>query len=196
MAESLRTALDVDAAFVGEGAEADERLIAAHRQVGQFGDVAGDGGEGGELLAADGGVAELEFEIGDDGAEIGVAAALAIAVDAALDVRAARLDRGDGVGDGDVGIVMGMDADDAVEASGGLRRRLRRGGAVRCAAVGVAEAEDVGAGFLGGFERAQGELGIVLVAVEEMLGVVDHFAAVVFEIADGFGDELADSLLR
>ena len=31
---------DVDAAFVGEGALADIRLIAAQRQVGQFGDVA------------------------------------------------------------------------------------------------------------------------------------------------------------
>ena len=57
------------------------------------------------------------------------------------------------------------------------------------AAVGVAEAEDIGAGLLGGFERAQGVIGVGDVAVEEMLGVVDDFLAVILEVADGFGDE-------
>ena len=45
-------------------------------------------------------------------------------------------------------------------------------------------------GFLRGFERAQREVGIGVVAVEEMLGVVDHFAAVVFQILHGFRDQL------
>ena len=44
--------------------------------------------------------------------------------------------------------------------------------------------------FVGGFESAQGEIGVGGVAVEEMLGVVDHFLAVVLEVAHGFGDEL------
>ena len=57
------------------------------------------------------------------------------------------------------------------------------------AAVGIAEAEDIGAGLLGGFQRAQGVIGVGDVAVEEMLGVVDHFLAVVLEVAHGFGDE-------
>ena len=58
------------------------------------------------------------------------------------------------------------------------------------AAVGVAEAEDIGAGAFGGFERAQGEVGIMDVAVEEMLGVVDDFLAVVDQVLHGFEDEL------
>ena len=36
--------------------------------------------------------------------------------------------------------------------------------------------------------RAKSRIGVV--AVEEMLGVVDHFLAVVLQVADGFGDEL------
>ena len=104
------------AALVGEGALADEGLIVAQRQVGQFGDEAADGGEAGQLLRADGGVAELQFQVGDDGGQIGVAAALAVAVHAALHVGGAGFDGGQGVGHGEVGIVVGVDADDAVEA--------------------------------------------------------------------------------
>ena len=63
----------------------------------------------------------------------------------------------------------------------------RRGG--DRAAVGIAEAEDVGAGLMGGFQGAQGVIGVGDVAVEEMLGVVDHFLAVILDVADGFGDE-------
>ena len=67
-------------------------------------------------LLADGGVAHLQFEIGDDRGQIGVAAALAVAVDAALDVRETLLDGGQRVGDAEIGIVMRMDAEHAVEA--------------------------------------------------------------------------------
>ena len=64
------------------------------------------------------------------------------------------------------------------------------------AAVGVAETEDVGAGVFGGFERAQSEVAVVNVAIEEMLGVVDHFFAVVFEIAHGLGNDGQVLVLR
>ena len=85
--------------------------------------------------------------------EVGIAAALAVAVHAALHVGGAFFDGGEGVGDGDVGIVVGVDADDAIETAADVGDDLdeaRRDGA----AVGVAEAEDIGAGLLGGFERA------------------------------------------
>ena len=58
------------------------------------------------------------------------------------------------------------------------------------AAVGVAEAEHVGAGVLGGFERPQGVIGVGVVAVEEVLGVVDHFLAVLLQVPHGVGDQL------
>ena len=52
----LEYGADVHAALVGEGALADEGLVVAQRQVGQFGDEAADTGESGEFLGADGGV--------------------------------------------------------------------------------------------------------------------------------------------
>ena len=84
---------------------------------------------------------------------------------------------------------MSMDAEHAVEAfahfGADLLEAGRDGPAVR-----VAQAQHVGAGFLRGFERAQGEIGLVRVAVEEMLRVIDHFLAVCFEIGDSIGNEL------
>ena len=62
------------------------------------------------------------------GAQVGVAAALAVAVHAALHVRGARLDGGDGVGHGHVGIVVGVDADHAVEALAHFGDDLDRAG--------------------------------------------------------------------
>ncbi len=56
------------------------------------------------------------------------------------------------------------------------------------AAVGVAEHDSRGPGGGGGLDRLAGVFGIVLPAVEEMLGVVDHFAARFAEIADRFVD--------
>ena len=70
-------------------------------------------------------MAQLEFQVGDDASQIGVAAALAVAVHAALHVRGAGFHRGQGVGDRQSLIVVGVDADDAVEAAGALRRRFR-----------------------------------------------------------------------
>ena len=113
----LQHGADVHAALVGEGALADEGLVVAQRKIGQFGDEAADAGEAGELLGADGGVAELEFEVGDDAGEVGVAAALAVAVHAALHVRGAGFDRGEVLADGEIAIVVGVDADDAIEAA-------------------------------------------------------------------------------
>ena len=184
----LEDGADVHAALVGEGAFADEGLVVAQRKVGQFGDEAADAGETGEFLGADGGVVEFEFEVGDDAGEVGVAAALAVAVHAALHVGHAGFDGGQGVGDGEIAIVVGVDADDAIETAadfGDHFDQARGDGA----AVGIAEAEDIGAGFMGGLQGAEGVIGVGDVAVEEMLGVVDDLLAVVLDIADGFGDE-------
>ncbi len=167
------------AALVRKRALADEGLIVAHGQVRQLGDVARHRGERLQLLRPDGGVPQLQLQVSDDRHHVGVAAALSIAVDAALHVRTSGFHRGDGIGHCDFAIVVRMDADHAVEPLAHLRDHLNN--TVRqVAAVGVAQAEHVGAGLLGGFERTHGELGVGVVAVEKMLGVVDHFAAVVF----------------
>src|SRR5437763_11680366 len=97
--------------FMSKSTLSNKWLIVAQGQVGQLGDKAASGAQAREPLAADRGVAEFQLEVGDDGGEIGVAAALAVAVHTALDVRSARLDGGDTVGDRGIGVVVGMDAD-------------------------------------------------------------------------------------
>ena len=83
---------------------------------------------------------------------------------------------------------MGVDADDAVESPSNIFDDLGKEGCER-ASIGIAEAEDVGAGVFGGFESAESEVAIVDVAVEEVLGVVDHFFAVVLQVTDRLGDD-------
>src|SRR5450755_4569494 len=57
------------------------------------------------------------------------------------------------------------------------------------AAIGIAETENVGAGVLGGFNGAQRESRVGVIAIEEMFRVVDHFSAVVAQILYGFRND-------
>ena len=91
--------------------------------------------------------AHLQLEVRKDRDQVGVAGALAVAVDGALHVGRARLDRGQRVRDADSGIVVRMDSDDDVSpkrldtsavAAADLRRQAR--------AVGVAERDVLCAG--------------------------------------------------
>src|SRR5947209_8329425 len=61
----LHHGADVNAALVGESAGADKRLIAAQREIGEFGDEAGNGSKLLQLLGTNGGVAELQLQIGN-----------------------------------------------------------------------------------------------------------------------------------
>ncbi len=56
------------------------------------------------------------------------------------------------------------------------------------AAVGVAQDDDRGAGVLGRSQRLQGVLGVVPVAVEEVLGVVEDLAAGLAAVGHRIGD--------
>lgn len=55
-------------------------------------------------------------------------------------------------------------------------------------AIGIAEDEVVGSCFGGGFESAEGVIGIGGVAIEEVFGIIDDFASLFFEDGDGVGD--------
>jgi hypothetical protein len=63
-------------------------------------------GETRELLVADDVQAHLELERRDDADEVGVAAALAVAVDGALDLTGAGLDGDQAAGDGALAVVV------------------------------------------------------------------------------------------
>ena len=127
---------------------------------------------------------ELELEVGDDGDEVGVAGALAVAVDAALHVRGAGRDRGERVGNGTAAVVVGVDAD---AGAGGLDHVEHDVGdpVGQHAAVGVAERDDLGAGLGSGAEDLERVLAVGAVAVEEVLGVEEHRLPLLAQVGDG-----------
>ena len=103
------------------------------------------------------GVGGLEEEGGDEADEVGVAAALAEAVERALDLARAGVDGGERAGDGVAGVVVGVDAEAVAGDAGG--DDLGGDGADlggQGAAVGVAEDDPAGAGVEGGAEAVEG----------------------------------------
>ena len=85
-----------------------------------LGDVVADGGEPLEPAVGEALVAELELQVGDDRREVGVARALAEAVQRALHVTGAGAHRGHRVGDRAAGVVVAVDADhDVARRRGG-----------------------------------------------------------------------------
>ena len=147
-----------------------------------------------EILPADGPDAHFQFQVGDDRAEVGVAAPLAVTVDGSLDLAGTEADRLQGVGHGQLGVVMGVDADG--RAGQPVEHRLDRHGYIggQGAAVGVAEDQPGGPGLMGGPEGLQGVLRVVLVAVEEVLGVEDDLIDALLQVADAVGDQFEISL--
>ena len=123
----------VHAGLVGEGVAADVGAVGVRRHVAELVEVVRGRGEAGQLLLADDLEAHLQLQRGQDRGEVGVAAALAVAVDAALDEARPGLDGGQRVGDGALGVVVGVDADlDRVakrgdHGGGRLGRRSRAG---------------------------------------------------------------------
>ena len=136
-----------------------------------------------QLVLRDAVVAHLEHEPADDGDEVGVAGALAVAVDRALHLRAARIDRHERVGDRAARIVVRVDAERRAHP------RLHVGDDARDvarqhAAVGVAQHDRVGAGLGGSGAHGDRVVGVGVVAVEEVLGVEEDGAALALEVGD------------
>src|SRR5665213_2469373 len=107
-----------------EGALPYKRLSPRDLQVRQIGYEAGGGSQFLQLVRTDGLMAKLEFQIGDYAREVGIAAALPIAIQTALHVAHALPHRGQRVGHRYIGIVMSVNSDDAIEARANLRDDL------------------------------------------------------------------------
>ena len=138
-------------------------------------------------------IMRLQHQRRDDRDEIGIAAALADAVERALDLAHAGIDGGQRIGHGLVGVVMGMDAEMA--AGHGFRHGADDLGhfAGQRAAIGVAQHHPARAGLVG-FRGAGQRIGrIGLVAVEEMLAVDQHFLAGGARRLDASGGSTRDS---
>src|SRR5260370_3927585 len=80
----LEDGTDMHAALVGEGALADEGLVVAQWKGGEFGNEAAYASEARAFVGAAGGVAALEFEVGDDPGQVGLVPAPAVPGHAAL----------------------------------------------------------------------------------------------------------------
>ncbi len=167
---------DVQAALVGEGGAADVRRVRRDRHVADVGDEVGGLGEPLELRRVERRQTHLELKGGDDGDEVGVAAALAVAVDRALHLARAGVDGDQAVGDRAVAVVVDVHADPRRDGAGHRGHGAGDGRRQR-GAVGVAQAEDLGAGLLGGAQGGERVTRVVGVGVEEVLGVVDHVLA-------------------
>ncbi len=168
----------VHPALVGEGVEAHVGLVGVRRDVADLVDEVRGLGEAAEQLGRHHVEPELELEVREDRDQVGVAAALAVAVHRALHQARALLDRHQRVRHAAAGVVVGVDPDLHVVAQLGHdprgdlgHPRGQRG------AVGVAERHVLGARLGGRAQAAQRVRVVVGEGVEEVLGVVDHALA-------------------
>ena len=141
-------------------------------------------------------VAELELQVGDDRAEVGVAAALAEAVDGALHLHRARLDAGERVRDRELGVVVAVDAERRPATAGARRastapRRRRQ----RCRR-GCRRGRAAWRPLRPRREARERVLGVGAPAVEEVLGVEDHLVDALLQVRDRVGDDLEVGLER
>ena len=132
--------------------------------------------------------AHFQEKIGQDRDQVGVPGAFAIAVDRPLHQRRARGDSCERRRHGQPGIVVAVHADVfAAELAHDMRHHgleiVDHG-----SAVGVAERQVGGASAFGRGQCPHGVIRVVLVAVEEMLGVVDDFAPVRGQVPRGLLD--------
>ncbi len=180
--------VNVHAAFVRERALADERLIATVIHVGHVVDIARKFRQ--PLCTAIGQHLKARFfhgQVRANGNQIGIAAALADAVDRALHLHRAGIDGRQRIGHGQIAIVVAVNSHR--HGQGGLSGFRERGDFLRHgAAVGVAQHDEACAGFRGGPHGFRGIFGIEFPAVEEMFGVVNHFPAAFAEVSDGVAD--------
>jgi len=101
----------VHAALVRERGVADVGLVVRAVSVDALPDDAADLGEAAEATLRQALDAELELAVGDDLRQVGVAAALADAVDRAVDLDATGLDRRQGVRRGEPAVVVDVDTE-------------------------------------------------------------------------------------
>ena len=172
----------MDAGLGRERALAHIGRVAVGRAVEHLVERARDMGEVLELVVGDADVEflrelRLELQRRDDRDEIGVAAALAEPVERALDLARAGAHGGERIGHRLLGVVVGVDADvvagDRLDHLADDRFDLVR----QRAAIGVAQHDPARALVVGRLGAGERELRIGLVAVEEMLAVEQHLAA-------------------
>ena len=162
----------VQSRLVREGRRPDVRRLRVHRPVEHLGDVVADGGEPLEAPLGEAAHAEFQLEVGDHRREVGVAGALAEAVERALHVAGAREHRRHRVGHRATRVVVAVDADQRVAAHVGAHVGDDLAHLVgQRPAVGVAQHDVRRPRHHRGLEHAHGVLAVALPPVEEVLEV-------------------------
>jgi hypothetical protein len=178
----------VQSALVSEGRQPDVGRVTVRLAVGGFVEVTRDLDELAKLLVGHAAVAELELKVRDDGAQVGVAAALAEAVHGALHLHGAGLDARQRVGHAEPGVVVTVDAEIGAGRERGDHAFTDLLG--QRAAARVAQAQQIGTGLGGGLQTGQRVLGIGPVPVEEVLGVEDEPVDLLLQIANRLVDQI------
>ena len=187
-ARHLAHAVHMHPRLMGERAVADERLLGVGAHIGLFINKLRKRAELLEVVRLrQAGVPHLQHQIRNDGTQITVANPFADPVDRPLHMHRADVHSGQRVGHAQLAVVMRMDADRR------LKRLDHRGGDFRHfvrqrATVGFAKDKTVGPSVRRGFERGHRVFRAVLVAVEKMLGVVNHLFAVCLQKPDTVSD--------
>ena len=172
----LQHPVGVHAGLVGEGVVPHVGHGVGQVQVGDGGHLPGAVRQQLQPLLGDAGDAQLQLQVGDHRRQVGVAAALPKAQERPLDLGRPGHDPHDAVGHGHAAVVVKVHPHRQAEAADHLfhhRPHLLGEGP----AVGVAQAQLVGAPLRRGLQGRQGEVPVVLVAVEEVLPVEDHHLA-------------------
>ena len=172
---------------MGERAASHIRRVGVRLLVRDLGDVVRHLAQPAERLLGHHAVAQLELEIRDQRHQVEVAAALAVAVDRPLHLHAARPHRGERVGHREPRVVVRMDAERHRQAPAQLQDPLGHD-LGQLPAVGVAEDDRVGAGFLRRVERRERVPAVEPPAVEEVLRVVHHLPSEALEPRDALPD--------
>lgn len=133
-------------------------------------------------------VPHFQDERRNEGDQVGVAAPLAKAVQGTLHLPCAGTHRRQTVGDRVAGIVVAMDAKMLTGDMLGHRPDDSFDVVGKRAAVGIAQHDPSRAGLMRRLEATQGVLGVVLVAIEEVLGVEQHFRHLVLGQLDAVRD--------
>ena len=166
---------------MGKGGGAHVWLLGVGREIDEVGHPMSNAREVRKVVLANGFDSHLEAEVGNYRDEVAVADPLAVAVDSALYVRGPTTNASESVCNTAAGVVVEMHTNGrspvrSAEVVIDVRHHALDVGRER-SAVGIAEHEAVGSSNGGCFEDGEAELGVAAVAVEEVLGIEEHFTA-------------------
>lgn len=102
--------IDVHTAFVGKGSSANKGGAWIVMEIGQFVDKGREFGKLPQIALRQDFLSKFELEKGKEGGQVAISCALSVPVDRALDLKGAFLDGGDGIGDPESTVVVGMDS--------------------------------------------------------------------------------------